>query len=818
MGLMPKFNIDAHGRHSPHVKRACLECRRRKTKCNGETNCGTCITHRTDCVYSSDPDGRSKTWKDRATHLARKLKAITGKLRFYKAQVRVHGGDVSPSISEPGSPVDEPSGQGVLSTPIDLTYTIGTSPYASYGHSIASVGKFADDADLYPTPARSSSHGGDGLSIKIPSENPAYDPVPEMQSSVLSTKTDEWSGLPPFVSSDPSTSYTSFSPSSHPSAKSPFANIDPARFLPLPISRDPSGRSSSRRTHSDVGHPSLVQSTSDCGISSSPSAQDAASPRVSIILREGEEPLAVNNTSILALAFNTEWSRTEYAAMLGPSLSYPAPSPVDAQLPHAAFAWNRYLPQPLRDRWNGVEHDTALTIYFEYASRWQPPIIGQLFLADMHSALGPASDGRTLHYSPGLHCAVLASAGALLPPTSVLAHPAVRASLLTAAREFIDADCEMNVRLVPSILGLIVLARYHLASAHGLRLAYSLITMACSLAVIGGLDLDTGSQADRLERQWCYVSLFNQSLEIAVHTGQNPIIPAPLHDAAQLQYHVNQLSMRDRTLETVLASETFIASSRLFVEMHSALAVGPGAHDRQLRLGVAERVETLLRGMQERGGQSDDAHLRLLNAAYLWALLVIRHPETTQPGSTREKYDAAASEVLNILSALVDTCGPSSVPAGVIHMAFAAGLAVLGRPDPTLAFQASLILSLAQNTHQCAGTFAAILRGRIAAVYNVSPDGHGQPAPSGAYMISSSIRPSGSVGIAVARAAAPSQMSAGGYPGDNFTGDFVQVGQDSSMMGSAQHQNTLSQGFSHSVQANIGASSNLYLHYPMQPW
>ncbi|EJD44748.1 hypothetical protein AURDEDRAFT_125065 [Auricularia subglabra TFB-10046 SS5] len=729
---MPKGQgSSATGRHSKHTARACSECRRRKTKCNGKLRCNTCNVHDAECVYSTEPDGRSTNWKERAKNLALKIKSLSKKLRHYKKKFEATGGEVSPPGSEPGSPVDADATGGVL--PFPVQFPVETFDRAD----MASISP--DDKFTHPA-AVTATRVAERLSINIPTRAPVYDPLLAPNSSAPTTT---WSGSRPFFCADPSTSVTSFSSSSHPSALSPCASGDPALLLAVPLSSGRCGPSSSSRTHSDVGHPSPVRNPamSDRGSSSISAGsfvlcQDAAPPRVALSIRDGEEPLAVNSTSILSVASLTGSPHRPYPAPSGPAYGLAGPyalSPIGIPM---HYDWSRYLPQPLRESWNLAEHDAALKLYFEHVSNWQTPVIGQLFFVDMRNALGPSSDGETLHYSPGLHCAILANAGALLPPTSMLAHPNVRTSLAVAARELIDADCERNVRLVPSILGLVVLARYYLSSSRGLRMSYAIVSAAGALALSGGMNSDPLSpqvpQPDTLERQWCYISLFNQTMEIAVHTGQNVTIP-PGRDAAQLQSQINPLSMRDRALGNVVASDTFVFSSQLFVEMYTALTrpCTPG-----LRLSVADRVETLRRHVLERGVQGD-FQVTVLNAAFFWALLVIRHPEPA--GDSHEKYDAAASQLLDLTSRFSESRDPSSVPIGLSHMVFSGSLAALNQPDARFAIQAYLYLRWAQSAWKCAEGFADFLWTKIAPMQIIQSGGQSHFMPPIAYTIASPI-------------------------------------------------------------------------------
>ncbi|EJD39473.1 hypothetical protein AURDEDRAFT_171473 [Auricularia subglabra TFB-10046 SS5] len=63
-------------RATPHVARACANCKERKIKCDGDlTGCATCAHRRVKCIPSTVPDRRTISWRSDTSALIDTLRA-----------------------------------------------------------------------------------------------------------------------------------------------------------------------------------------------------------------------------------------------------------------------------------------------------------------------------------------------------------------------------------------------------------------------------------------------------------------------------------------------------------------------------------------------------------------------------------------------------------------------------------------------------------------------------------------------------------------------------------------------------------------------
>ncbi|KZV80935.1 hypothetical protein EXIGLDRAFT_398032 [Exidia glandulosa HHB12029] len=205
----------------------------------------------------------------------------------------------------------------------------------------------------------------------------------------------------------------------------------------------------------------------------------------------------------------------------------------DEHNPECPCEWNRHLPQDVQMQLPREEHDAVLVEYFAYSVGWGVRVVRGRFMRDMRACLGGGEEGATAFYSPALHCAILADAGAFTPlvqGASVLGQPQIRASLASHARALAELELASSGRaLVAAVMALAVLARYHLAQPRGARVAYGLFGMAARVASASGYGLDCGelvrrgevSEEERWERDWCWASLGVQDVDISLHVGQD---------------------------------------------------------------------------------------------------------------------------------------------------------------------------------------------------------------------------------------------------------------------------------------------------------
>jgi len=180
--------------------------------------------------------------------------------------------------------------------------------------------------------------------------------------------------------------------------------------------------------------------------------------------------------------------------------------------------WNAFIPQPLRATLTRELHDLVLRELLFQRSAWQLRVIPRLFLRDMRTFLNGDHRDFTrlvgLHYSPSLHCALLAEALQLAPPGSPLLHRSNRDALIQAADELAKLQVTQNVGVASATQAMASIAQYELA--HGLtRQGYLRIRNAIEVARLSGFHHEFVSDGLPSEdgdplRKLCYLSLLVQ--------------------------------------------------------------------------------------------------------------------------------------------------------------------------------------------------------------------------------------------------------------------------------------------------------------------
>ncbi|CAE6346955.1 unnamed protein product [Rhizoctonia solani] len=164
-----------------------------------------------------------------------------------------------------------------------------------------------------------------------------------------------------------------------------------------------------------------------------------------------------NPTSECSMA--TSALKYQYIFHLDTSLSHNEQSPE-----HQASLkceWNRYLPNLDTIQFSRREHDTLLHRYFSYGAAWLFGMLPDSFLHDMLEYLSPSSactPDQLPHYSPILHCSVLAFASSMSENPHIR-QPSTREKFATHAKQWLDQ--EFNRPNPSLILSLILLSEYH---------------------------------------------------------------------------------------------------------------------------------------------------------------------------------------------------------------------------------------------------------------------------------------------------------------------------------------------------------------------
>lgn len=135
--------------------------------------------------------------------------------------------------------------------------------------------------------------------------------------------------------------------------------------------------------------------------------------------------------------------------------------PKDAQL-SLTCEWNRHLPHLGDVQLSRFEHDALLQRCFNYGTSWLLGLIPELFLHDMLYSLTSESESqshpRMQHYSPLLHCSLMAFATAFSDNPAIRA-PVTRAMFAAHAKQWLDEEFKRPVMALVRALAL--LAEYH---------------------------------------------------------------------------------------------------------------------------------------------------------------------------------------------------------------------------------------------------------------------------------------------------------------------------------------------------------------------
>ncbi|KAG9090103.1 hypothetical protein FS749_000811 [Ceratobasidium sp. UAMH 11750] len=136
--------------------------------------------------------------------------------------------------------------------------------------------------------------------------------------------------------------------------------------------------------------------------------------------------------------------------------------PDDVQL-SLACDWSRYFPQLPGIPFTRHEHDTTLFRALKYGTSWLLGLVPELFLRDMLHSL--ASTGtqvpprpRLQHYSPLLHCSIMAFATAF-SESPVIRAPETRGRFASWAKQWLAEELQRPTMSL--IRSLALLAEYH---------------------------------------------------------------------------------------------------------------------------------------------------------------------------------------------------------------------------------------------------------------------------------------------------------------------------------------------------------------------
>ncbi|QRV81677.1 Fungal specific transcription factor domain [Ceratobasidium sp. AG-Ba] len=200
--------------------------------------------------------------------------------------------------------------------------------------------------------------------------------------------------------------------------------------------------------------------------------------------------------------------------------------------------WDRHLPQIEGIEFSRSEHDIILSRSFKYGTSWLLGLVPELFLHDMLYALSsppigahPNSPARLQHYSPMLHCAILAF-GCAFSDNEAIRSPQTRDNFATHAKQWLDE--EFGQPSMSLIRALTILGDYHCAMGQrGMGYMYMGMGIRAARAIVSTDPKDVWSgrgianYPDSVTREWHYWSTFAQARTQALDFDRPADMPVP---------------------------------------------------------------------------------------------------------------------------------------------------------------------------------------------------------------------------------------------------------------------------------------------------
>ncbi|QRV93298.1 Fungal specific transcription factor domain [Ceratobasidium sp. AG-Ba] len=190
--------------------------------------------------------------------------------------------------------------------------------------------------------------------------------------------------------------------------------------------------------------------------------------------------------------------------------------------------WSRHLPSLDGIQLTRLEHDILMNRCFTYSSSWLMNVIPPLFLHDMLRVLSVTEDLQADHYSPLLHCSLMAFAAALSDNPSI-SQPSTRERFATKAKQLLYE--EVNQPSLSMMQSLSLLSEYHYGIGDVDR-GYMYLGMSISTVRALGLGTHPGSNNQTPAEailQWHFWSVYIQDKMLATEATGTCALKCPKH-------------------------------------------------------------------------------------------------------------------------------------------------------------------------------------------------------------------------------------------------------------------------------------------------
>ncbi|QRV75256.1 Fungal specific transcription factor domain [Ceratobasidium sp. AG-Ba] len=356
--------------------------------------------------------------------------------------------------------------------------------------------------------------------------------------------------------------------------------------------------------------------------------------------------------------------------------------------------WSRHLPSLDGIQFTRLEHDTLLDRCFKYSSCWLMSVVPQFFLLDMLRALAYAHEPPEInHYSPLLHCSLLAFATAF-SDDPLIKQPATRNRFAEKAKYLLHDELRQpNLCLAQS---LIFLSEYHCGLGESERGYMYLGIGIHSVRALGTSKLDLRSAETS---SWCFWSIFSQDMNMDSDLRSTSHLAMEL---PRIDWEIDQLSWAAPSSTTEQASrsritQVFVESCKLMliaesiIRLHQTVKpVASFAGDSRVT-DIHWKLDAWLSELPTELLISDHPsiahpHIIMINMAYWWFVLLLHQPyyrlapdRNAPPVSTTRPFgdlsdvlcDRAAEKIMHLVDLYGQWHGLRFFPRNMIQVVYA---------------------------------------------------------------------------------------------------------------------------------------------------
>ncbi|KAG9090104.1 hypothetical protein FS749_000812 [Ceratobasidium sp. UAMH 11750] len=381
--------------------------------------------------------------------------------------------------------------------------------------------------------------------------------------------------------------------------------------------------------------------------------------------------------------------------------------------------WSRYLPQLPDITLTRLEHDTLLHRCFKHGTSWLLGLVPELFLYDMLYSLTSEESGvmpgpRLRHYSPLLHCSIMAFATAF-SDDPVIRAPATRGRFASWAKQWLDEEFKEPAMSLAQALAL--LADYHCGIGER-DAGYMYMGMSFRAARVFILSDDRESDVNEgvmglpqsISRDWHFWSAFSHDKVMSIEYQREYDMPIP-HSRVNLPSVDAELDNQSWPLESPatppgttspskLTTLAFHESCKLMIITTHIIDVmhhrGSNTLEEQMIINAHLRLDTWFNNLPENllvwaRSTSPLPHVIVLHICYWWLLIVLHHPLSEPKDQSPERdpaharitdlsikmSDRAAHKIVQLLSMFDDQHGLRFFPRNMIEAIRTCGVALL---------------------------------------------------------------------------------------------------------------------------------------------